>query len=420
MAKNAQTDIKRFLIVDDNEESQVIVRALLSQLQIQSITMESSGEAALEQVETKRIEFLIVNWDLGGKMSAGTFLQRIKSRNAFRHLPFTIYSESFDEDDLALLKDYGIENIFSAPIDRDEALQVLERSIKKENEMDQSTRRLRQAAGYLSGNDTEEAMNMVKEAMHNEDTKSLAHSLKGEIHVARDELPDAETDLNKSLELDSQNSNAMQTMAKVYSRTDRHDEAIQMLSQMVQLSPKNLSNMISLGGAYVDADEHDKARAELEKVTKVDPDNPDVKDQLGKMAFKEKNFDLAQEILANSLNKDELGRTFNNVGIGQVAKGDFDDGIKSYDVAMKILGDNKYSHLLIYNKGLAYKKKGDLAEAFEMFYQSYKRMPAYDKAYSSLVRLVNAMKKENIPVDGKKVEEVKALRKSEVDKLKAS
>ena len=102
MAKNAQTDIKRFLIVDDNEESQVIVRALLSQLQIQSITMESSGEAALEQVEPKRIEFLIVNWDLGGKMSAGTFLQRIKSRNAFRHLPFTIYSESFDEDDLAL------------------------------------------------------------------------------------------------------------------------------------------------------------------------------------------------------------------------------------------------------------------------------------------------------------------------------
>lgn len=409
--------IKRFLIVDHEEESQIIIKSLLGQLQIQDITIESTGAAALEQLEPKRIEFMILNWDLAGDMPASTLLQKIKAIGAFRDLPFAIYSERLEDEDISLLKDLSIENIFSAPIDREEALGVLRQAVAKENQLDMNARKLRQASGYLDDNNCAEAMQLVNESLGHEPTKSMAFALKGKVHLKQDQLEEAETSLSKSLEVDEENAVAMQTMAKVYTRTNRHDEAIQMLSQMVELSPKNINSLIGLGAAYVDADDHEKAKAQLDKAAAIDPDNPDLKDQLGKIAFKEKNFDLAQEILAHSLNKDELGRTFNNIGIGQVSKGKFDEGIESYDNAIKILGENKYSHMLIFNKGLALRKKGDLQEAFEMFYQSYLSHPEYDKAYSALIRLVRTMTQEGVEFEKEKVLKAKELRKREVEKL---
>ena len=410
MPEKSKQDIKRFLIVDDDEDSQAAFKGLLSQLQIQDITIEKSAVEALGQLDPKRIEFLIVNWDLKGEMKAPIFLQRVRGAAAFRNIPFVIYSREFGKDDLALLNDYGIKNICPAPVDEDLAINVLKQAIAKENELDQASRRLRQASGYLADKDPLEAMNIIKETMSNEDTKSQAYGLKGEVHLFKDEVEEAEESLDKALEIDKRNSDAMQSMAKVYSRSGRHDEAIQILNKMVEVSPKNLSNMICLGAAYVDADEHEKAKAELKKVTDADPDNPQAKDQLGKIAFKEKNFSLAEQILENTLNKDELGRTFNNVGVGQVSRGEFDDGIKSYDVAMRILGDNRYTHMLKYNKGLALKKKGDLTQAFDMFYEACKSNPSYEKAYSSLIRLARTMAKDKVKFDRNRIQELKALR----------
>ena len=228
--------IKRFLIVDDDRESQTIMKALLGQLKIQDITVVEDAEAALDKLDPKRIEFLIINWDLRGKVSGSVFLQRLKSQAAFRHLPFCVYSQSFDEEDLTLLNEYGIENLFSAPIDREEASKVLKKSIEKESKVDKDSRILRQAAGYLADEDPSEAMFMVKSVLSNKKLKALSLALKAEIHVFNDELEDAEKDLDASLEIDGRNSNAMQTMAKVYSRTNRHREAIQMLRQMIRLS----------------------------------------------------------------------------------------------------------------------------------------------------------------------------------------
>ena len=75
-----------------------------------------------------------------------------------------------------------------------------------------------------------------------------------------------------------------------------------------------------------------------------------------------------------------------------------------------MLTDKAKLHLLHYNLGLAYRKKGDLQKSFGALSESYLQQPSFEKAYAALARLTQEMKKNGVPYSKSVINDIKKAR----------
>jgi tetratricopeptide (TPR) repeat protein len=285
---------------------------------------------------------------------------------------------------------------------------------KKEEEIDSVELKLRDIETLVADKQFKVALHALKDLLGSGVASARAHTLLGEIHYGIDELDKAEKALDHAL-ADKQNyTPAMQMIAKVYSKTERHDKAITMLVQMVDASQNNITTLLGLGSAYNEANQLDKAKETLNRVKSLDPENKAADEELGKIAFKEGNMALAEQLLAETENAEELGRFFNNLAIGLVNKDKYDEGIRTYEAAMNILRgkDNSKLHLLEYNLGVAYRKQGSYQKALNLLAKCYFENPSFRKPYESLIRLIREMEKKKIAYDKSILERIQKMKQA--------
>ena len=183
-------------------------------------------------------------------------------------------------------------------------------------------------------------------------------------------------------------------------------------------SPSNLNTRVGLGSAYVSADRHEEAKKIFDGIIEIDSDCQEAKDEMAVMAFKEGDMSLAAQLVAETEAGDEMASVFNSMAISQISGSKFDMGIDTYKKALTLLSDKARTHLLTYNLGLAYKKKGELQKAFEHFSKAYIIAPDYEKAYNSLAHAAKSMKEQKLKPDKGLVQEVKQVRQEYKESLK--
>lgn len=399
--------IKRFLVVDHNAEITLQVKALLGELRMQDVTTSSDCEEALTLLGPKRIEFVIVNWELK-PMSGLIFVQRVRAQAASAHLPFLIYSERLKGDEVKLLEEIGISNVVPFPLDKNKVTEAIKAILGRENALDPVIKELRTVSSMVGAGQYKEAMDRLMPCTTSEAMKDTSYTLKGDIETRQQNFKEAEKSLDIALKKNPNNRGTQQILAKVMSQTGRHNEAIELLQKLCESSPLNVSNMLSLGGAFVTADRHEEADKILKKVNDIDPSNPQAQDMKGTIAFKEGNFDLARELLKSTPNGDEMCRSLNNIAVGLVAKGQFDRAITSYRSAIEIMQDKGLAHVLKYNLGVAFKKANKLQEAMTALGESLIENPTFEKSQKSFKHVLQLMKAQNVAIDQAFVDKVNA------------
>jgi tetratricopeptide (TPR) repeat protein len=405
-------EIKRFLVVDEDPENTTFFKVLLMEHQIPNVTTTNSPKEALDLLEAKRIQFVIVAREMN-EMAGAVFIQKVHGMRQFKFLPCLIFSKQMSEHDIRLAKELGV-NVFAKPFNKQEIWDLISAMRKKEEEIDPTELKLRDVETLIAEKQYKVAMHTLKDNLGTGPSAARAHTLLGEVHYKLDELDKSEKSLDQAL-ADKQNyTPAMQMIAKVYSKTERHEKAITMLVQMVDASPKNITTLLGLSSAYNEANQLDNAKATIKKVKELDPTNKAADEELGKIAFKEGNMGLAEQLLAETENAEELGRFFNNLAIGLVSQGKYDEGIRTYEASMNILRgkDSSKMHLLEYNLGLAYRKKGHLDKALEMLAKCYFQNPSFRKPYESIVRIIREMEKKKMPYDKSIVDRIQKLKQA--------
>jgi tetratricopeptide (TPR) repeat protein len=297
------------------------------------------------------------------------------------------------------------------PFDRSKAQSILKDICGKEAAITPLEVKLRKMEDVLEDGKPTEFLRMVGTDV----TRKGPHlarfkTLLAECWMMTNKFDRAEKAIVEALAADQWYTPAVYAKSKLRSMQGKHEEAIEILKKMMEESPKNFSTLINLGSAYTEANQHDKAKETFGKITQLDQDNPMVRDELGKIAIKEGDLNLATQLLAETQSGDHLARYFNSMGIAHVGKSEFDLGVKTYENALKVLSNKGKMHLLQYNLGLALRKKGDLARSFEMLCQSYITDPSFEKGYVSLVRLSKEMKEAGMRLDANLVKAVKEAR----------
>jgi len=396
------------MVVDGNEDTSIFFKVLLMNHQHQNITTAKSPEEALALIEQKRIQFVITSWELP-MMTGAAFIQRVKAKRQFSHIPFVIYSTKLSNDELKLTHELGFRNIIRFPADENEAFAVISHVVEIEENLDQVELIIRSADLLFTEKQYATAINELKPGLVKGSYYHRAQTLLGEIYYGQQKIPESEAAVREALGLDDTYPDALHLIAKIYTKTGRHAEAITMLQKMNLESPLNIQNLISMGTAQMDADQDEAAKASFDVAARIDAKHPGLKDAQGKLAFKVGDYQMARDLLHESENAEDIVRHLNNVAVGTVGRGQTDRGIQIYEVAIGILKDMTHNHALEYNLALALKKKGSLRQAFDILAKCYERVPVFEKAYAALVHLIKDMEREQIHYDRPLAERLKAL-----------
>lgn len=403
--------IERFLLLDDNSGNQLFFEMLLKEIGANKIISSPTGDDALLQADEQHAQFFICAWELNG-MPGTVFIQKIRQKRKRMFAPCLIYSKRMSDEDVRLTRELGFADILSMPFDRQAVKETVERIVKAENNLDPRESHLRKIEMYAPEQPME-AFKLFNDSMFKPGAlQTRAYLSAALVFMNLAKYDKAEKCINDALKNVPDSVKGLQLQAKLLSRQGKHAEAILILEKMVSNSPKNLGTKVSLGTAYMEGQRLDDAKRIFDEVIGIDGGNQDCKDQLATIAVQEGNFGLAEQLIAETENGNELARAFNNLAISQVAKGDFDKGVTTYSNAMRMLADKARLHLLHYNLGLAYRKKGSLEESFQEFSKSYLAEPTYEKAYAAIARTAQELKAAGKKPDAKLVTQIKALRQS--------
>ncbi|GEM_PF-3986890 len=121
-----------------------------------------------------------------------------------------------------------------------------------------------------------------------------------------------------------------------------------------------------LGEKYMELKEYAQAEEEFYVALRYDDTNPDIYMQLGRVAFKRRNYKDAVEYWqkANEHSGGANVKAIFNIGIGYMSMGEYDRALEAY---AKLLVLNPNDADAYNNMGLAYSNKGEYQKAIENF-----------------------------------------------------
>ena len=175
--------------------------------------------------------------------------------------------------------------------DSDKAVAAIEKLTKGRNDLDsymtlaqiyEKTKRFPEMA---------QAIQKALEVASNDDERSGVLFMQGAMYERQKRIDEAETSFRKVLELDPDNSSALNYLGYMFADQDvKLDEALNLIKKALELEPNNGAYLDSLGWVYYRMDRLDEAETYLRQaVDKVSTD-PVVHDHLGDVYFQEGNL----------------------------------------------------------------------------------------------------------------------------------
>ncbi len=211
---------------------------------------------------------------------------------------------------------------------------------------------------------------------------------------ARKDLPGAEAALRHALELDQNNSDALEKLGKVQVAEGSLDQAIALYQKSIKDNPGNVRLYVLSGEFYEQKQDWDHAKAMYQQALALQPDQPLASNNLAYLILEHGgNVDVALALAqaARRANPDSaafadtLGWTFYHKGLYQSA-------IDLFQVALQLgerpgLSDDSTTATFHYHLGLAYQKANQNALARQQLEKAVKLSPSNADAKKALSEL---------------------------------
>lgn len=404
--------IERALVLDKNDANQLVFDVVLPTIGIKDIVKARVPAEALKLIEEKEIHLLVTAWELDG-MTGAAFVQRLHAVPKRRRIPVVICSKDLSGESAKLLKDLGIETFFAMPLSKDKVTPAVRALVEYERQLSPQETHLRAIEDLVADNRVDDAMAMAGPELSVKGPLYVrAQTLLGELFLLKGDRERAEQCLRAALGDKPDHVPAVYMLSRCLSAQGKHAEAIETLKALAGVSPLNVLTLTNLGAAYTNASRMQEAKQVLESACEIDPDSQSVKDERGKIALKEGDRETAMQLLGTTQNPGEIARYLNSMGVAASLAGQFDEAVATYRDALRLLSDKTHTHVIEYNMGLAFKKKGDLASALRVMGRSYLACPSFEKSLAGFVRVSQEMREKGMAVDEALVSEVAKTRKA--------
>ena len=207
----------------------------------------------------------------------------------------------------------------------------------------------------------------------------------------RKDLSGAETALRKAVDLDKNNTDALEKLGKVQVQQGKADQAIALYQQSIKENPRDVRFLILSGELYEAKQNWDQAKAMYQQALAVQPDQPLASNNLAYVILETGgNVDVALAMaqtarrgMPDSANAaDTLGWAYYQKGVYQSAIGQFQEALRLGEKHGEPDDGTIHCHL-----GLAYQKSNQNALARQYLEKALKLSPNNADAKKALSEL---------------------------------
>ena len=175
-------------------------------------------------------------------------------------------------------------------------------------------------------------------------------------------------------------------MGEAFLSEGKLQEAFVRLQRALQLDPVNKDALLKLGFIYLQFEEFEKAKSLFLRAVSIDPLFSDAQTYLGIAYIKLRKWQEAVEPLKKALSN-VLNQTPNKasyyLGIAYYRLGQFDDAIAAFKNSIKRAPSDTYAY---YSLSLAYNKTGRYGDAAEVIEQAIEIDPAFNGDKEKFIR----------------------------------
>lgn len=202
------------------------------------------------------------------------------------------------------------------------------------------------------------------------------------------DLPGAETALRKAVELDKNNTDALEKLGKVQVQEGAADQALALYQQSIKDNPREAGFYILSGELYESKRNWDQAKAMYQQALTIQPEHPLASNNLAYVILQQGgNVDVALAMaqtarrgMPDSPNAaDTLGWAYYQKGIYQSAISQFQEALRLGEKRGEADDPDIHYHL-----GLAYEKNKQTALALQQLEKAVKLRPDYADARKAL------------------------------------
>jgi tetratricopeptide (TPR) repeat protein len=205
------------------------------------------------------------------------------------------------------------------------------------------------------------------------------------------DLPGAEAALHKAIELDKNNSDAIEKLGKVQVQVGAADKALALYQQSIKDNPRDVTFYILSGELYEAKKDWDHAKGMYQQALSISPDHPLASNNLASVMLDQGgNVDVAMGLaqtarrgMPDSPNAaDTLGWAYYQKGVYQSAIGQFQEALRLAEKR----GDPDDADFH-YHLGLAYQKANQNVQARQQLEKAVKLSPNHADAKKALSEL---------------------------------
>ena len=364
--------IKLCVVIDPDSVVLNLVVSYLTSLGVPEVKTFENGQAAFDWCsQNPEPDLIIQEWRIPG-LNGMLLLQRLRGIG-FNRAAIIVMSSLVKKSEYTLVREMGVANVVSKPVDRNEFLQTLVWTLQQ-MQVPTERRMLEQKIRLLiHQNNFEEAANFHSLYMNDPDVpRGAKKQMEAEWFFAKGAFKKAAGLAAEAIKHAGDSLFLLNLLGKCLLKTGDFESALRCLEKAQTMSPLNIERLCCIAEVESDLNKGADAQNHINEANALDAGNEKVKQTEISVAISLGNENKARQLMGKLESLPKIVSYMNNRAVAFARCGKFDDGISLYQKTIGSLPD-EWSTLhdaVSYNLGLAYARHGNLKEALDALGQS--------------------------------------------------
>lgn len=387
-------NLDNVVVIDSDDAIRAAVGDVLKELGVPTTHLFPDGQAAWKWLEKNpEPQLVVMEWRLL-KLSAPVLMQRIRQQEHI-NVPFIVVSSLLKPTDMPLVREIGISNIVSKPVERQTLLKALIWTIQQERSPTEFQSQELKIRKLLAGGKKADAVSLAKKFLTSKVVPVARKKyIEAELAFSVDDYARCRDLGVEALRMAGDTLLVLNLLGKVFMRLGDFESALKCFEKAQQMSPLNIERLCNMAEAQTELGQDEKAEATLKGAGDIDPDSKLVAEAQINKAVIGGDLEAAKALMSQMESVSNVVAYMNNKAVAMARCDKFDDGIALYKKTLEALPDNKadIEPLVRYNMALAKVRGGDLEGAMKDLEAVIKvnNSRAHKKALSLLKKVKHA------------------------------
>lgn len=359
------------------------VQSELLALDIKQSLTTVSEDSCIQFLKEHPESLLVLDFERG-LQGVLQILEGIRCEHKFETRPIFLLAQDMSPEIVLLCKEYGLTKVHTGEVSRKVLKQSLQAILTEEEERRLQRKLFVEVAKLRDQGRLGDVIRLLEAARERDEHGDVVVASElAQAYIDQDRWAEALFLLEPYEAQNPPNLRALHLLGRCRLKFMDFSGAVYTLRRATLINPQSVERLVDLGEALLYLYDLDEAKESFDKALALDPNQKRALrgKQHCRLLQTEGDVDAAVGLLSSMSSPSELAAMLNVSGVIAVRNQQVDQGMKLYQSGISLLGEQPILRSrLVFNRGLAQWRQGELPKAFSDFEQALKMDPEFAKA----------------------------------------